>query len=206
VGTRDKLDVSVLEGLEERVLSIDCKKHTFHLDPFLESISSLPLKDKEDIERVMVSGVSKRAINFILDTLGDMNTKIEAEHEASLSKKKKHAENVLQSRANDGGSGKSKRPVKGLSKPGEGVVRGTPDAAKKTNDIVPYSTPVEEDNVEKPPAAKRKSAGKRASSPSKKTKPKKMKSNDEETPLVLTATEKGRVITHGEEPSLEEAA
>lgn len=94
VGTRDKLDVSVLEGLEERVLSIDCKKHTFHLDPFLESISSLPLKDKEDIERVMVSGVSKRAINFILDTLGDMNTKIEAEHEASLSKKKKHAENV----------------------------------------------------------------------------------------------------------------
>jgi hypothetical protein len=32
-----------------------------------------------------------------------------------------------------------------------------------------------------------------------------MKSKDEETPLGLTATEKGRVITHGEEPSLEEA-
>lgn len=34
-----------------------------------------------------------------------------------------------------------------------------------------------------------------------------MKPTDgEDTPLVLTATEKGRVISHGEEPSLEEAA
>jgi hypothetical protein len=84
VGTRDRLDVSVLEGLEERVLSIDCKKHTFHLEPLSESISSLPSKDREEIEGVIVSGVSKKAINFILETLGDINAKVEAEHKASL--------------------------------------------------------------------------------------------------------------------------
>ena len=36
-----------------------------------------------------------------------------------------------------------------------------------------------------------------------------MKANDlmhEDTPLILTAAEKGRVISHGEEPNLEEAA
>jgi hypothetical protein len=29
VGARDRLEVSVMEGVEERILSIDCKKHPF---------------------------------------------------------------------------------------------------------------------------------------------------------------------------------
>ena len=205
VGTKDKLDVSVLEGVEERVLSIDCKKHTFHLEPFLESISSLPSEDKADIEKIIASGVSKRAINFILDTLGDLNAKVEAEYEASTKKKKKQAENVLQARAQDGGSSKSKKTKKGLQNPDVEDTRSTPDALKRT-DVVALSTPMEEDNLKKTPAAKKQPAAKRASSPARKTKSKKLKAKDEETPMVLTAAEKGRVISHGEEPSLEEAA
>ena len=79
VGTRDRLDISVQEGLEVRVLFIDCKKHVFHLEPFLVSMSTLPSKDKEDIQTVMVSGVSKKAINFVLESLGDINEKLKAE-------------------------------------------------------------------------------------------------------------------------------
>ena len=201
VGSRDRLDVSVLEGLEERVLSIDSKKHTFHLEPFIESISSLPSKDKEDIERVIGSGASKKAINFILETIGDMNAKMDAEQEAASKKKKKHAETVLQSRTHDGGSSKPRKPTKGPPKPGEGDARGTQEAVKKTTDIV-ASTQTED----KTPPAKKQTATKGAASPHKKTKQTKAKARDDETPLVLTATEKGRVITHGEEPSLEEAA
>lgn len=34
VGAKDRLDVLVFEGVEERILPIDCKKHIFHSQPF----------------------------------------------------------------------------------------------------------------------------------------------------------------------------
>ena len=55
MGSRDRLDISVIEGVEERVLSIDCKKHVFHLKSFHDSIASVPLKEREDVERVRAS-------------------------------------------------------------------------------------------------------------------------------------------------------
>ena len=216
VGDQDRLNVSVLEGLEERIISIDCKRHRFHMEPFLESVSSLPSEDKEEIERVMVSGVSKKAINFILETLGDINAREATEKEASRKQKKKQAETLLKSRTQDGGSSKKLKSMKGSQKPAEEDVEGTIEAPKKSkkvpSQIVPLSTPMDQTNVEKntqeTAGARKPQAAKRTLSPERKTKQKKLKSTDatEDTPLVLTATEKGRIITHGEEPSLEEAA
>lgn len=60
------------------------------MGPFLESISSLPSEDKDKIKRVMVFGASKKAINFILKTLGDINAREVAEKEASKKQKKKN--------------------------------------------------------------------------------------------------------------------
>ena len=210
LGTKDRLDVSVHEGLEVRVLSIDCKKHVFHSEPFFESISKLPTKEKEEIEAIMVSGVSKKAINFVLGTLEDINESSKAEQEASRKQKKKQAETVLKSRTQEGGSSRSRTPQsrKGSQKSADDDMRATTDTTntKKGGEIVQFSDAMEEDDIERPDNAKRPASAKRASSPGRKTKPKKMKSAEEETPLVLTATEKGRVISHGEEPSLEEAA
>lgn len=79
MGSRDKLDISVIEGVEERVLSIDCKKHVFHLEPFHDSIASLPLKEREDVERVRASTISKKAIKFVFKTLEDINSREAAE-------------------------------------------------------------------------------------------------------------------------------
>lgn len=69
--------------------------------------------------------------------------------------------------------------------------------------MVPY---IERDADEPHPKPKQKS--KRALSPEKKSKPKKQEAHVdlEDTPLVVMAAEKGRVIAQGEEPSLEEAA
>ena len=89
IGDRDKLNVSVLEGLKKRLLSIDCKRHKFHLEPFSQSISTLPPVDKEEMERVMIFGVSKKAINFILEALSDINERKATEKEASRKQKKK---------------------------------------------------------------------------------------------------------------------
>ena len=86
-----------------------------------------------------------------------------------------------------------------------------PKKSKKTpSDIVPFTPtdqPIPEKNTQSTAGARKSQASKRASSPERKSK-KQKKAIDvaEDTPLVLTATEKGRVITHGEEPSLEEAA
>lgn len=92
VGARNRLDVSVLEGVEERVLCINCKKHIFHLEPFNGSIASLPAREKEEIEQVMASGISKKAINFVLETLEDINRTEAIELEASKKHKRKKAE------------------------------------------------------------------------------------------------------------------
>ena len=106
IGDQDKLNVSVLEGLEERLLSIDCKRHIFHREPFSQSISTLPHADKEKMERVMISRVSKKAINFILEALSDMNEREATENEASRKQKKKQAE-TLKLRIEDGGGKKT---------------------------------------------------------------------------------------------------
>ena len=216
VGDRDRINVSVLEGVEERILSIDCKRHRFHMEPFSKSISSLSSEDKEEIERVMVSGVSKKAINFILETLGDINAREATEKEASRKQKKKQAETLLKSRTQDGGSSKkTHKSMKGSQKPAEEDVKGTIEAAKKsrkiTSEFVPFThldQTILEENPQETSGARKPQVAKRTLSPERKTKQKKMKSIDvaEDTPLVLTATEKRRVITHGEEPSLEEVA
>jgi hypothetical protein len=114
VGDRDQLNVSVLEGLEERTLSIDCKRHRFHLEPFTKSIEMLPLADKEEMERMMVSGVSKKAINFLLEAIGDINHREANEREALKKQKKKQAETLLKSRTDDEGSKKKKHTKKKL--------------------------------------------------------------------------------------------
>lgn len=58
----------------------------------------------------MVSGVLKKAINFILETLGDINAREAAKNEALKKHKKKKTETLLKSRTQDGGSSKSKTP------------------------------------------------------------------------------------------------
>jgi hypothetical protein len=57
VGARDRLDFSVFEGLEERVSSIDCKKHVFYSQPSYNLVASLPLKEKKYIKIVMTTGI-----------------------------------------------------------------------------------------------------------------------------------------------------
>ena len=109
----------------------------------------------------------------------------------------------------DGGSSRSRTPQskKGSQKSADDDLRGTTETKpKKRGEIVQFSTPMEADNIDRLASTRNKAHGKRASSPERKTKPKKMKSTVEDTSVVLTATEKGRVITHGEEPNLEEAA
>ena len=68
--------------------------------------------------------------------------------------------------------------------------------------------PIQQNNPQETTGARKPAVAKRTLSLERKTKQKKMKATDatDDTPLVLTATEKGRVIAHGEEPSLEEAA
>jgi len=213
VGTRDTLEVAVLEGLEERVISIDCKKHRFHKEPFTESVSSLPSQDRDEIERVMVSGVSKKAINFILETLGEINAREAAEREESRRQKKKQAETILKPRPPEGGTSKPRtpRPPKGSQKSAD-IERGHEAKISKIVPApkVPFSAPVSPvtNPPREPSGPRRQPVPKRTQSPEKKAKKQKTKTPDvaEETPLVLTQAEKGRVIAHGEEPSLEEAA
>jgi len=213
IGDRDKLNVTVLEGLEERVLSIDCKRHRFHMEPFTQSISTLPPADKEEMERVMDTGVSKKGINFILESIGDINVREECEREEQRKKKKTQAENLLKSRIDDG----SKKKTSKKQKPGDGDVAGTRETSKKgkkvSGDIVPVATtlnvsPIRQHNPEETAGARKPPVTKRTTDEPRKTKAKRMKATDdtEETPLVLTAAEKGRVIAQGAEPSLEEAA
>ena len=202
VGDRQKLNVSVLEGHEERLLSIDCKRHIFHREPFLQSISTLPPADNEEMERVITSGVSKKAINFILEALSDINEREATEKEASRKQKKKQAEGLFKPRTEDGGAKKTHKKHK-LAKEDVG---GASEAAK--NSLVINPTPIQRHNPEKTAGARKPAAAKRTLSSERKTKQKKMKADDatDDTPLVLTAPEKGKVISHGEEPSLEEAA
>jgi hypothetical protein len=212
VGVCDTLNVAVVEGLEERVISIDCKKHIFHLEPFSESVLSLPSQDKEEIERVMVSGVSKKAINFILETLGEINAREAADREESRRQKKKQAETILKPKPHEGGTSKPRTPraPKGSQK-SAGIERGHEAKISKTVPApqVPFSAPVAPvtNPTCEPSGPRRQPAPKRTQSPEKKAKKQKTKTPDvaEETPLVLTQAEKGRVIAHGEEPSLEEA-
>jgi hypothetical protein len=213
IGDRDKLNVTVLEGLEERILSIDCKRHRFHMEPFTQSISTLPPADKEDMERMMGSGVSKKAINFIIEAIGDINAREASEKEALRKQKKKQAETLLNSKIDDG----SKKKASKKQKPGEGDVSGTRETSKKGKkvygDIVPVAatlnpSPIRRHNPEETEGARKPPAAKRTTEEPRKTKAKRMKATDDtdETPLVLTAAEKGRVIAQGAEPSLEEAA
>lgn len=209
LGARDTLNVAVQEGLEERVVSIDCKKHKFHLEPFSESVFSLPSQDQEEMERVMVSGVSKKAINFILETLGDINAREASNREESRRQKKKQAETILKPRSHEGGSSKPRAPraPKVSQKPTEVERTQEPKKSKRPpGELVPFSAPPEASRGSS--ETRRQQAPKRASSPEKRSKKQKTKiaEGPEETPLVLTQAEKGRVITHGEEPSLEEAA
>ena len=212
IGDSDRLNVSVVEGLETRILSIDCKRHRFHMEPFTQSISTLPTADKEDMERVMGSGISKKAINFILEAIGDINAREAAEKEVLKKQKKKQAETLLASR-NDGGNKKTQKK----QRPGEESVGGARETSKKSKnvsgDIGPLArtlnpTPILENNPEETTGLRKPAATKRTTDEPRKTKAKRMKATDDtdETPLVLTAAEKGRVIAHGEEPSLEEAA
>jgi len=214
VGDRDQLNVTVLEGLEERVLSIDCKRHRFHLEPFTKSIEMLPPADKEEMERMMVSGVSKKAINFLLEAIGDINHREANEREAVMKQKKKQAETLMKTRTDDEGSKKKKNTKQ---KPGDQDVEGSREGAKKPKkasaELVPVATqsdatPIMQSHLQETTGVKKPPASKRTKDEERKTKPKKAKAVDasDETPLVLTATERGRVIAHGEEPSLEEAA
>jgi hypothetical protein len=212
IGDRDKLNVTVLERLEERILSIDCKRHRFHMEPFTQSISTLPPADKEDMERVMVSGVSKKAINFIIEAIGDINAREASEKEALRKQKKKQAETLLKSRIDDG----SKKKASKKQKPGEGNLAGTRETSNKgkvSGDIVPVEatlnpSPIRQHNPEETEGARKPPAAKRTTEEPRKTKAKRMKAtaDTDEIPLVLTAAEKGRVIAQGTEPSLEEAA
>lgn len=59
------------------------------MEPFLEFVSPLPLAEKEEIERVMLSEVFKKGINFILENIEDLNTRKRAECEASRKHEKK---------------------------------------------------------------------------------------------------------------------
>lgn len=212
IGDNDKLNVSVTEGREQRILCIDSKRHKFHMEPFTQSISTLPPADKEDMERVMGRGVSKKAINFILEAIGEINAREASERDALRKQKKKQAETLLSSRSDDGGNKKQKK-----QKAGEQAVGGTSGASKKSKkvsgDVEPLATtlnpaPIRQVSPDQTPRARKPPATKRTTDEPRKTKAKKMKATDEsdETPLVLTAAEKGRVIAYGEEPSLEEAA
>lgn len=75
----------------------------------------------------------------------------------------------------------------------------------KKSEVVPYRAP-DVEVVAEGVGGKNKKKSKRALSPEKKQKKMKGDFVTEDTPLVLTAAEKGRVISHVEEPSLEEAA
>ena len=88
-GDKDKLHITVLEGDEERILSIDCKIHKFHLSPFSGSVWQLPRAEKIEMEKVLTSGVSKNGVNFILETLGDLNEREAADKEALRKEKQK---------------------------------------------------------------------------------------------------------------------
>ena len=210
VGARDRLEVSVMEGVEERMLSIDCKKHAFLLVPFYDSIVSLPSKEKEEIEKVMSSGISKRAINFVLETLEDLNSREAATREESRQQKKKQAEGILKSKTDEGGSSIGLKPKAKGKKPEE-LTASLETERRKPHEVVPH-VDTETQNTERDAGdagSGRKKKAKRALSPEKKTKQKKMKPDvvmHEDTPLVLTQAEKGRVISQGQQPSLEEAA
>lgn len=213
VGSKDRLDVSIMEGVEERVISIDCKKHVFHFEPFYDSIASLPSKEKEEIEKVMSSGISKRAINFVLETLEDINSREAAEREESRKRKKNQAENILKSKADEGVNsiGIKMKAKKGAQKFVEAPASIEDIVMRKqSSEVVPHNASDTQNTKWDvgDSGGGRKKKSKRALSPEK-TRQKKMKADnfmDEDTPLVLTAVEKGRVVSHGEEPSLEEAA
>lgn len=198
VGSRDRLDVSVMEGVEERVLSIDCKKHVFLLVPFYDFIASLPSKEKEEIERVMSSGISKKAINFVLETLEDINSREAATHEESRKQKKKQAKNILKSKADEGGSsiGNKSKARKGAQKSEEAPASIETERRKKSLEVVSHNAP-DTQNTQRDAGdtwSGRKKKAKRALSPEKKTRQKKMKADDlmhEDTPLILIAAEKG---------------
>ena len=198
VGARERLDVTVTEGVEQRVLSIDCNKHIFDITPFNNSLVSLPSTEKEEIDRVMKAGISKKAINFVLETLEDLNRREAAEFEAL--KKQKSARSKAGEGSNTGRTQKSKT---GPRKVAEVPVDTAETERLNEGHMVPYT----EREAEETTHAKNKKP-KRALSPDKKTKKKKPRADLDsgDNPLVLTATEKGRVIAQGEEPSLEEAA
>lgn len=139
VGARNRLDVLVLEGVEERVLSIDCKKHIFHLEPFNGSIASLPAREKEEIERVMPSGISKKVINFVLETLEDINRREAVELEALKKHKRKKVDVILKQKADEGGSnlGRTSKAKTGSRRPGEEVPASIEEMRLKKSEVVP---------------------------------------------------------------------
>ena len=212
-GEDGKLNITVHEGREQRILSIDCKIHRFHLAPFKESIFELPPEDKEEMERVMATGASKKGINFLLEALGDLNEKEAAQREADKKERRKQAETMLKSRAEEGGSKRKTHKQKSAEEDTGGTSEASKKSKKTPTEVVPMTTPLnptplQQSNPRETAGAKKPPASKRTGSPERKTKGKKMKATElaDDTPLVLTATEKGRVIAPGEEPSLEEAA
>lgn len=70
------------------------------------------------------------------------------------------------------------------------------------NGVVPLSTPIQHNNPQETACTKKPPTSKRILSPERKTKQIKTMATDAiyDTPLVLTATKKGKVIAHGEEP------
>ena len=179
IGDNDKLNVSVSEGREQRILSIDCKRHKFHMEPFTQSISTLPPADKEDMERVMGRGVPKKAIKIILEAIGEINARKASEKDALRKQKREQAETLLTSRSDDGGNKKQKK-----QKAGEQAVGGTIETSKKSKnvsgDVDPLAmtlnpSPILQDNPDETTGARKPPATKRTTDEPRKTKAKRMK-------------------------------
>jgi hypothetical protein len=59
------------------------------MSPFSGSVWQLPRAEKIEMDKVLTSGVSKNGVNFILETLGDLNEREAADKEALRKKKQK---------------------------------------------------------------------------------------------------------------------
>ena len=160
VGAKERLDVTVTEGVEQRVLSIDCKKHVFDLEPFTNSLATLPSTDKEEIGRIMKSGISRKAINFVLETLEDLNGREAAKYEAL--RKQKNKSKVGEGRSNTGKPQKARTGPRKL--PDDRV--GTPERERAQDTEVIAYTERDADETQ----GKTKKKPKRALSPEKKSK------------------------------------
>lgn len=160
----------------------------------------------------MSSGISKKAIIFMMATLEDINSREATECKNSKQQKKKHVETILKSKADEGSNsiGNKTKAKKGSQNSLEAPA-STEDARRKTSsEVVPHNAP-DTQNTHRDAGDSgggRKKKSKKAMSPER-LHQKKMKADNlmpKNIPLVLTAAKNGRVISHGEEPNLEEAA